>query len=420
MLVLLAVSTAVAVWEARPRPDWKLDGPHGAFPTAVAAEAPHRPEKTVATFPYLPMIYGGVALRAVPEADAITAADLRSGRVYWTFTRRRGHLVAASVDWKRGRLLTVWARADAEAGSTSVPLRVTTLDIRKGRVAWERTIDGSGPYPSTGFWEPRVRTAAVIPFSRAVVALDPGTGRTRWQVPDPCDHTAVLLTESTVVLHHQCHGDETVDGRDAATGRLLWSRTFASWWPGRDLARKLPVKVADLGRDRVVVWTVEREAVYDARTGSAIAERPAAGKPTDTVSRGDDLVFRDGVRYGTCYLRLARGARHGICANDEVSGRTLWTSPLPGRHDWPALNPSVAVADGRVYSLSSVHGGEFADRLTVNDARTGAVLARVPLSLPSQGDLYRLAGASDGVVAFMNDMVTSLPRKYPTVLLGDR
>jgi hypothetical protein len=78
----------------------------------------------------------------------------------------------------------------------------------------------------------------------------------------------------------------------------------------------------------------------------------------------------------------------------------------------------VAVADGRVYTLTSDHGGEIVDHVNVNDARTGALLARVAPALPRPDHVYGIRAAADGALVLTDDLVPT-PTPNKTVVLGD-
>ncbi|RMI47198.1 hypothetical protein EBO15_03150 [Actinomadura harenae] len=392
-----------------------MDGPHGRFPAAVASEAPKHPTNTIASLPYSPVVFEGVAIKAEYDAEEVTTSDLRSGHTYWTFAGHRRHIVAAAIDRGTGRLMTVWARYDGKHDMTEAPARIAMLDIRTGKVAWDREISQKASV-SEGFWAPGILTSALIQIDGKVVALDPGTGRTRWQIPDNCEHAGLATTASTVLVTHVCQGDETVESYDATTGQHLWSKTFAKWWPGRDRARSLPVRDEGLDHDRVAVWTRQHEAVYNARTGATLADR-AEENPTRNI----DLAFSGGIQVGTCWTNRAPKGVTGICANDVLSGRKLWAYWYPGKDEEYILNTSmpVVVADGRVYSLSSDHNGQIADRLTINDTHTGAPLARIPLTLPSTDALFQLDGAGHGLVSLHNSRPPAEPDATDTVFLGD-
>lgn len=412
-ILLVASGPGVAAWDARPRQDGKLDGPHGAFPAALAAEAPKHPQSMLRSFRFFPVIYEGVAIKATEGTDTVTVSDLRSSAAYWTFTRRGQDIVGAAVDWERGRLMTVWNRHQADNDST----RVTMQDIRTGEITWDRRVKG-GSSLSGGVWTPEIQRSVVIPFDRKVLALDPKTGRTRWQIPDDCDHTSLTSTVSTVVVDHLC-GADTVDAYDAVTGRRLWSKALTGWGPD-DPARPLPVQVGDLGQDRIVAWSRGHEAVYNATSGATIAER---SRPTDSGHRflaADDTDFDNGVAYGTCWVRPPQDVRLAICADDVLSGRRLWTAPYPSTKDHYVWRRSTDVASGRVYSLIHNAGDkELPYRLVVNDARSGALLFRAPLEFPNGDGNVELGGAGRGFVEVYSDQVDQSTHGNPTTLLGD-
>jgi outer membrane protein assembly factor BamB len=284
------------------------------------------------------------------------------------------------------------------------------LDVRTGKVRWDRTVPGDPTVLDRG--SSYIGRTVAIPAYRDLSVLDPATGHRRWRLRDRCDEGVDGTIGTTLILRRQC--PETgllLEGYDAGTGRRRWSKSFASWWPGREHARELPVKVDALDRNRMVVWTLEREAVYDATTGAELGEhRQPIG--------GDGKIFDAETGYGPCRIHSHRDHHDGICATDPVSGRRLWSFPFPGTDETTQLRSPMAVADGRVYTLTSDHGGEIVDHVDVNDARTGALLARVSPTLPRPDHLYGIQSAAGGALVLNDDLVTaSTPHK--TVVLGD-
>ncbi|MBO2457021.1 outer membrane protein assembly factor BamB family protein [Actinomadura violacea] len=407
--ILVIASGLWLQWDAhRDRPDWTIDGPHGAFPAPIAAQAPLHPQKVVATYPFDVLTYRGVAIEATPKSASVTAHRIRPAGTYWRFTRRDHRLVDADLDPATGRLLLVWAHLDPDTRTIEAPLQAMVIDVRTGKVRWNRTVPSSSDSLEGAAV---IGRSAVIP-AEAFTVLDPATGRPRWRLRDRCGQAPAGTAGGTLLVGRMCPDSGLlVEGHDSATGRRLWSKSFASWWPGRSLARELPVSVDALSRNRIVVWTLEREAVYDATTGARIGEHRQ-------LVHGDGKVFDAEAGYAPCSIRVSGGHRKGICATDPVSGRRLWSFPFPGADETTQLRSPVAVADGRVYTLSSDHGGEIADHVDVNDARTGALLARVSPPLPERGRLYGVQAVDGGALVLTADLLPT-PSPNRTVLLGD-
>ncbi|QKG19273.1 PQQ-binding-like beta-propeller repeat protein [Actinomadura verrucosospora] len=407
--ILVIASGLWLHWDAhRNRPDWTIDGPHGAFPAPIAAQAPLHPRKVLATYPFDVLTYRGVAIEATPRSASVTAHRIRPAGTYWRFTRRDHRLVDADLDPATGRLLLIWAHLDPGTRTTEAPLQAMVIDVRTGEVRWNRTIpnrlDSLEGAAAIG-------RSAVIPAD-ALTVLDPATGRPRWRLRDRCGRASPGTAAGTLIVERLCPGSGLlVEGHDSATGRRLWSKGFASWWPGRSHAGELPVSVDALGRNRIVVWTLEHEAVYDATTGALIGEHRQP-------DHGDGKVFDAETGYAPCSIRASGGHRKGICATDPVSGRRLWSLPFPGAGETTQLRSPMAVADGRVYTLSSDHGGEIADHVDVNDARTGALLARISPPLPGRAHLYGIDAVHDGALVLTADLLRT-PTPNKTVLLGD-
>ncbi|HEU5027770.1 MAG TPA: PQQ-binding-like beta-propeller repeat protein [Spirillospora sp.] len=404
--ILVVASGLWLQWDARRhRPDWTTDGPHGAFPAAIAAQVPLRPRKVIASWPFPVLAYRGLAIEALRNSGSVTAHRIRPAGTYWRLTRRDHRLVDAGLDPATGRLLLLWDHLDHETGDRRGPLQAMVVDARTGKVRWNRTISNHA-----------VGGSAVIGSSALIQAdglnvLDPATGDRRWRRHDDCGTATMGTSAGTLLLERECPRITLLEGYDAATGRRRWSKDFASWWPGRQHARVLPVKVGVLDRNRIVVWTLEREAVYDTATGAQVGEHP---QPIN----GDGKVFDTATGYGPCSIRSHRGPSDGICATDAATGRRLWSFRFPGAEETTQLSSPVAVDGGRVYTLTSDHGGEIVDHVDVNDARTGALLGRVSPAFPRPDHLYGIQSAAGGALVLTDDLVPT-PTPHKTVVLGD-
>ncbi|MGI5329681.1 hypothetical protein [Actinomadura nitritigenes] len=416
--MLLVASGLWLQWAAHHhRNDWTIDGPHGAFPEAIAAQPAQHPQKVVASYPYTALTYGGLAIEAAWNSGSVTAHRIRPAATYWRLARRDHRLLDADLDPATGRLLLVWAHLDPDSDTTEVPLQAMAVDVRTGAIRWTRMISTHSDVLDRG--STVIGRAALIP-AEAVTVLDPATGHRRWRLHDGCDEAPGGTLGGTVILRHECPGTGLlVEGYDAATGHLLWSMNFASWWPGREHAAVLPVRVGGLGRNRVVVWTLEREAVYDATTGAEIGEhRQPVDADGKVLGAGENKVFDGETGYGPCWITPPRDLRKGICATDPVTGRRLWSFRFPGAEETTQLSSPMAVADGRVYTLTSDHGGEIVDHVNVNDARTGALLARVSPAFPRPDHMYGIRTAAAGALVLTDELVPT-QTSNKTVVLGD-
>ncbi|MER6816702.1 PQQ-binding-like beta-propeller repeat protein [Spirillospora sp. NPDC000708] len=416
--MLLVASGLWLQWDAHHRRnDWTIDGPHGAFPETIATQPPQHPRKAVAAYPYPALTYRGLAIEATRNSGSVTARRIRPAATYWRLARRDHRLLDADIDPATGRLLLVWAHLDPDTGATEAPLQAMAVDVRTGSIRWTRTLSTRSDVLDQG--STVIGRAALIP-AEGVTVLDPATGHRRWRLHDGCEEAPGGTLGGTVILRRECPGTGLlVEGYNAAAGHLLWSMNFARWWPGREHAAVLPVRVAGLDRNRIVVWTLEREAVYDATTGAELGEHP---QPVDAdgkvLGAGENKVFDGETGYGPCWIAPPRDLHEGICATDPVTGRRLWSFRFPGAAETPQLGSPVAVADGRVYTLTSDHGGEIVDHVNVNDARTGALLARVSPALPRPDHVYGIRAAADGALVLTDDLVPT-PTPNKTVVLGD-
>lgn len=416
--MLLVASGLWLQWDAHHRRnDWTLDGPHGAFPEAIAAQPPQHPRKVVAAYPYTALTYRGLAIEATWNSESVTAHRIRPAAAYWRLARRDHRLLDSDLDPATGRLLLVWAHLDPDSDTTEAPLQAMAVDVRTGEIRWTRTISTRSDVLDRG--STVIGRAALVP-AETMTVLDPATGHRRWRLHGGCDAASGGTLGGTVILRRECPGTGLlVEGYGAATGHLLWSMNFAGWWPGREHAAVLPVRVGGLDRDRVVVWTLEREAVYDATTGAEIGEhRQPVDADGKVLGAGENKVFDGETGYGPCWIRPPRDLRKGICATDPVTGRRLWSFRFPGAGETTQLGSPMAVAGGRVYTLTSDHGGEIVDHVNVNDARTGTLLARMSPSFPRPGHTYGVRTAAGGVLVLTDDLAPT-PTPDKTVVLGD-
>ncbi|AZQ36531.1 serine/threonine-protein kinase [Streptomyces cyaneochromogenes] len=282
------------------------------------------------------------------------------------------------------------------------------LDPQDGRLLWLHSGDTSdlgGP--------PAVAGGLVQPPSepgRRLEALDPATGKARWQRTAPA-HGSSSTVGGMVLL---TGADGTVTGVDGASGDTKWSRTV----PGQ----RAPYFVSFAG-DPLVYTTSEsldgsstRVAAVDPATGDVRWDARLEGA-LELAGASDGSVFfvsldgtygatRSVVRYSPAdrttrrvalprEVQQAHGTARGnvvyivgeggsLVAVDMEDGRQLW------RTETSLLRMSSPVTDGRHVYVSAPDG-----RLLAVDADSGRLVGETPVRL----------GTSDRVAADLPEPV---------------
>ncbi len=295
------------------------------------------------------------------------------------------------------------------------PGATARLNAADGSVVWERTdidyppVHGGGPSPVL------IRDAAGGPLlffpcdggeDPFVIALDAGTGETRWRKPRPDVGATKTFSFATPLLHDP-------DGPDGPAGTQILSPATdqiiaydpangdALWAVGYDGFSVTPRPV--LGRGKVFFSTGFMRPTVIAVD---LAEALAAGPPTDRgpVPAADQAIAWDLSRGGPntpsplliddlLYLVSDKGVASAVEAD---TGEAVWTERLRGNY-----SASPTYADGRIYWLSeegrctvSAPGRTYRE-LAVNEL-PGATLASPAVSggaiyLRTDERLYKLA-----------------------------
>lgn len=208
-----------------------------------------------------------------------------------------------------------------------------------------------------------------------LLALDPSTGKELWKHfrPSPAQMES-LEAYSTPIPHENngrkellIAGGDVVTGHDPATGKELWrwgtwnNGHREPWW------RLVPSPVA--GGGVVVVCAPKRAPVYAAKTGGNgdLGTAGLAWKSEDRSDVTSDVptpLFYKGSFFVLSDLRKA------ISCVEPGTGKTLWTTPLPGNAMYWG---SPTGADGKIF-LINVRG-----EVSVVNAGDGKILHTVAM-----------------------------------------
>ncbi|MFF7644507.1 PQQ-binding-like beta-propeller repeat protein [Streptomyces canus] len=268
------------------------------------------------------------------------------------------------------------------------------LDPTDGKLLWRHSAD-------TNRWSvpPALSGGLVLPladYGNRLEALDPATGRTRWQREVPT-YNGLWATGDMLLF---TRADGTVTGVDSASGDTEWSRKIpghatpsVSTFPGDPLLyvtstsvdesstrvtavdtttgdvrwdERLDGALTPIGSEDGSVYFLSVDQVYD-YARAVVRYTPASGA-TRTVDlavprQGAQATVRDGV---VCVLATG-GAMEAI---DVTTGRQLWhleTSVSRG---------SVPVSDGSHVFLTASDG-----RLLAVDAHKGTLNGQTPVRL---------------------------------------
>lgn len=293
---------------------------------------------------------------------------------------------------------------------------VFALDPLDGRLLWRHPVDTS---PVDG--PPTVAGGLVHPSSwagRRLEALDPATGKGRWQRNVPAFGGAVtaggmlLLTDA----------DGTVTGVDGASGDTKWSGTvpghqapyFVSF-AGDPLTYTTTTSDDDSSTRVTAVDPATGDVRWDARLKGALelvgtsdgsayfvslegsysdTKAVVRYSPADRTSRRAALPLPLRQAHGTVRGDVVHlvGSDGTLVAVDMEAGRQLW------RLETAVLRTSSPVADGRHVYVTAPDG-----RLLAVDAREGRLLGQTP---------PRLGPNSDRVMADLPEPVLADGRVY--------
>ncbi|WP_328640145.1 serine/threonine-protein kinase [Streptomyces canus] len=301
---------------------------------------------------------------------------------------------------------------------------VFALDPTDGSLLWRYAAD-------TNRWSvpPALSGGLLLPladYGNRLEALDPATGRTRWQRNVPT-YDGVWSADGMLLV---TRADGTVTGVDSASGDTRWSKEIPghatpsfSTFPGDPLLYVTSTSVDEsstrvtavdpatgdvrwdehldgaltpIGSENGSVFFLSVDQVYD-YAKAVVRYTPASGatrKVTLPVPRqGAEAAVHDGV----VYVLATAGALEAV---DVDTGRQLWhleTSVSRGSVPVPdGSHVFVTASDGRLLAVDARKGtlaGQTPARLGAN---AGDVIATLPR--PAVADHHIYATAPDGTV----------------------
>jgi len=217
-----------------------------------------------------------------------------------------------------------------------------------------------------------------------LLALDPATGRTRWQHFRPSaaagesheSHTTPIPMSWQGQTQLLIAGGDAVSGHDPATGRELWR--WDAWNPR--LVQSWPLIASPVAVDGLAfVCVPKNQPIYAVRVDrqgklddSAVVwnsrtERAVTSEvPTPALYDGDLFVVSD--------------SRKSLTRLDPRTGKVRWTMRTPGLAKYEA---SPLAGDGRLYLIN------FAGEVVVVRASDGHILHQVTMDHPAENEMVR-------------------------------
>lgn len=212
------------------------------------------------------------------------------------------------------------------------------------------------------------------PIDSFLLAMDPATGKTLWQVVRPCDAVAESheAYSTPIPFTHNGRTEILIAGGDCLTGHAfdtgaeLWR--WGTWNPQK-IGHWRFVPTPAPGGGVIVVCAPKGDPVYAIKAGgqgklddSAIAwssERNSpvsSDVPTPLFYQGDFFVLSD--------------VRKALTRVEPATGKVRWTLATPGQAKYES---SPTAANGLIYAMN------FRADVIVVDATKGELLATVPM-----------------------------------------
>ncbi|MFT4537906.1 MAG: outer membrane protein assembly factor BamB [Planctomycetota bacterium] len=227
-----------------------------------------------------------------------------------------------------------------------------------------------------------------------LLALDPKTGKTLYQVERPSDANKESLESYATATPYigpdgrkalLIVGGDIVSGHDPETGRELWR--WGTWNEGHREQWWRVVPSVVVGGGHALVCAPKRAPAYAVKLGgsgtldpsgvawkSEGARNPVSSDvPTPLYYDGDFFVLSD--------------VREALSRVDAETGVVEWTLDMPGKEPWRA---SPTGADGKVYCMN--HTGH----VVVVDAAKGTILHEAQMGEEDAARVRASIVVSDG------------------------
>jgi outer membrane protein assembly factor BamB len=222
-----------------------------------------------------------------------------------------------------------------------------------------------------------------------LLAVDPETGKTRWQHFRPSQAVAESRESFSTPIPYThdgatqllVSGGDDLTGHDPETGKELWR--WGTWNPERiPHWRLVPSPVG--GDGIVLACAPKRDPIYGIRLGGSGLLDDSAGAwvsednkevsadvPTPAFYDGDFFILSDVRKY------LARV--------EPRTGNVKWSVEAPGRAKYEA---SPLAADGKIYLIN------FDGQVSVYRAEDGQLLNTIEMDRPQDGEMVRASIAA--------------------------
>ena len=252
----------------------------------------------------------GIRLYASP---GIIVAELVTGPAYapvWAFRSSDGQLL--------------WTNADSMAANAS---RIFVSDVSADIIVGESAGD-----------------------TTTIVALDAQTGELLWSDPGSKPHGAQYLDSAAIfagVVYasrgpSETPGPPTVTAYEAASGHVLWERTYQSRYAGTILASKDAIYTLELEgvtarrpTDGSILWVEHSSALADARvylsdnaTGNRITAEGTHGIPLLAGS----AIYVNVAKSRDSFLGFTTYVQNYLYAVHQHSGKLYWAIALGPEH----------------------------------------------------------------------------------------
>jgi outer membrane protein assembly factor BamB len=240
-----------------------------------------------------------------------------------------------AVSWAQrlgGKINGGLALADGVLFVESFDRRVSALDMRSGKILWSTAV-------------PNIVMTTPIVADRLVIV---GTG------------TSAVLTQSATKLIWGRPGGDAIVALDEGTGRIRWQRTTT----GEDMPSPALVRVR--GQNAILFANgddhIRALAVRDGRTLWEYAVQGIATMSSAAVDRGRAfVVIGDGSHSGT---------QDRLIAIDPNSGRIVWGAPYGNADCSPTIAEGTVFVEGSNADTNRRQPNAFNDVSAV-DERTG-------------------------------------------------
>jgi outer membrane protein assembly factor BamB len=376
--VILAAFTAPLVAQSRPAdwPQWR--GPNRDGVVASFTEPKAWPERLTRKWKVdvglgyaTPIVVGNRVFMFSRQGDdeVLAAFDAETGARIWTsryaapFTispaaARHEKGPKSTPTYASGKLYTL--------GMTGI---VTAFDAADGKQIWQKPAPPAAPLYHTAM-SPLVDGGMVIVHvgghnQGALTAFDPNTGAVKWAWNgDGPSYGSPIAADFGGLRQVIAFTQENLVGVSAASGQLLWKRTFSTSFSQNAIT---PL----IHGDTVIVSGLEKGV-----TAFKILKR-GNGWTTENVWENQDvsLYMSNAVAVRDLVIGMSHKKSGQFFALDAKTGKTLWTSP-PRQ----ATNAAISHAGDLLFMLkddgelivakASASGFEPVKRYTVADSAT--------------------------------------------------